>query len=194
MVCKLEWARSFNLNNRCFRAGYGFREFQIGPFLEGQEFSTNLVAKYESSSYNPFVFGVPPCRSTIRYELPLTQFQKDSGLNFNPQTGVLSGRILDVDQYLAQSSSNEPINPEAYYDFVKLPNPRRLNFYGKAYLANDPSEFVEGNFYLDMAVSWDSKRRALMIGPRKIQSDFFIDGKKASNELYFSYLRSNRFI
>jgi hypothetical protein len=200
MPCELRWRRSSNLNTRVFTSGFSYIEFPIGAFQEGQFIRTRIFATYGnplggffSTFYNrrgPYY--CPP--RTIRYELPLTDTQKSLGLNFDSITGTLSGRILDVDAFTGDPLSSTPIDTKTYFDFARRPNPRRLRFYGKAYLLENPNEFIEREFYMDVATSWDSRRRALMIGSRKIQTDFFIEGKKATNEQYFSYLQSRGFI
>jgi len=142
--------------------------------------------------YNTSYYYCPPER--ILYDVPLSQHQKDNGLRFDPETGVLSGRILDVDAFLDGPSANPTITEESYFKYAKRPNPRQVKIYGKAYLESNPNVFIEREFYMSIATSWDSKRRALMIGPNKIQTDFYIEGKKATNEQYYAYLQKKGFV
>lgn len=201
MSCELTWARSENLNSKLFVSGYGFTEIGIGAFQEGQRISTQIKANYGnplggffSYFYNPFRSSYYCLPKTILYDLPLTVNQKANGLSFDPNTGVLSGRILDVDAFIDGESNRKFAEPESYFEYARRPNPRKITFQGKAFLEDDPSVFIEREFYMLVATSWDSRRRALMIGPNKIQSDFYIDGKKATNEQYYGYLQSRGWI
>ena len=201
MSCNLTWARSSNLNTKLFVSGFGFIEIGIGAFQEGQQISTQIKANYGNALggffsyfYNPFGSSYYCLPKTIRYDVPLTPNQKANGLSFDPNTGVLSGRILDVDAFIDGESNRKFAEPESYFEYARRPNPRKITFQGKAYLEDEPDVFIEREFYMLVATSWDSRRRALMIGPNKIQSDFYIDGKKATNEQYYGYLQSRGWI
>jgi len=199
--CKLVWIKSSDLNSKLFLSGFSYREISLGAFQEGQKISVKILAKYQNSSGN-FIsrlynsrnspFYCPPLK--ILYDLFLSEEQKNQGLSFNPSTGILSGRINDVDAFMGDSSSTKRIDSSSYFDFAKKPNPRKITFRAKAYLENNPEEFIERDFFMRVSTSWDSRRRALMIGSRKIESDFYIDGKKATNEQYFSYLQSRKWV
>jgi len=194
-LCSLYWTRSFNLNFASFASGFGFAEVQVGPYLEGSFFNIPIIAKI----YEPILFLGPPCpRRPFKYSIDLTEYQRSQGLSFDEDTGVLSGRILDVDQYVGEINPTTPFRADgpvySYYPIATRPNPRRISFYVKAYFVDNPEEFIDGNFFIDISVNWDTKRRSLMIGPRKIESDFFIEGKPATNEQYYSYLISKNYI
>lgn len=201
MPCELSWKRSSNLNSRIYASGFSYTEINVGAFLEGQRISTRLFARYGNSLGGFFSFFYnrrgpfycPP--RTIRYELPLTERQRQQGLSFDPVTGILSGVILDVDAFVGEDSyRDQNIDHVKYFDFARRPNPRRIRFNGKAYLLQNPNIFIEKEFYMDVATNWDSRRRALMIGPRKIDTEFFIDGKKATNQQYYGNLQSRGLI
>ena len=194
--CGLYWTRSFNLNFASFASGFSFVEVQRGPYLEGSFFSIPIRARYGPRIPLLGRNLCPPRQ--FKYSIDLTDYQRSQGLSFDENTGVLSGRILDIDQYLGEINPNTPFRADgpvySYYPIATRPNPRRISFYVKAYFVNDPEDFIDGTFFMDIAINWNSKRRALMVGPRKIETTFSIDGKKASNEQYYSYLISKKYI
>lgn len=193
--CKLYWTRSLNLNNRSFLSGTSFAEVRVGPYLEGQKLDISVRAMYEP----PIPISLIPCpKRTIRYESSLGEKERISGLNFDKERGIVFGAINDIDQYLSLQQSTIPFQADgkelSYIPVAKRPNPRRITIYIKAYFEDEPDEFIEGNFYMDIAINWNTKRRSLIVGPRAIQTDFFVEGKPASNQQYYSYLQSKKYI
>jgi len=193
--CKLYWTRSFDLNNRSFLSGTSFVEIPVGPYLEGERLDISVKAMYEP----PIPVSLVPCpKRTIRYESSIGGRERLVGLNFDEENGVVFGSVNDVDQYFSQRESVVPFQadgPElSYIPIARRPNPRRITIYIKAYFEDDPEEFIDGNFFMDVSINWDTKRRSLIVGPRAIQTDFFIQGRPATNDQYYSYLQSKNYI
>lgn len=195
ITCDLYWTRSFNLNNASFLSGVNYVEIPVGPYLEGQKFNIPIKASYGPIIPSSLIICPP---RTIKYESSIGEKERGFGLNFDNDTGVLFGRILDIDQYLGEINPNTPFRADgpvySYYPIATRPNPRRIRFYVKAYFVDDPEDFIDGTFFMDIATNWNSKRRSLIIGPRKIETAFSIDGESATNEQYYSYLISKKYI
>lgn len=202
--CVLQWVRSFDLNFQVkptstllIPPNGKFKEYKKGPFEEASFFSSNVLAIY---GY-PKLFGnqIPKRKkyficSPVKYSINLTNFQRTFDIRFNENTGVLSGVISDIDAFIQGSSDNSEFGPEDYFAVARAPNPRKVFFDIKAYVANNPELSITGKFSMEFATSWDSKRRSLILGPRSVNADFLIDGKKATKQQYFSFLQRNRFI
>lgn len=193
-TCDLYWTRSFNLNNSSFLSGVSYVEIPVGPYLEGQQFNIPIRASY--GPIIPTILFTCPQR-TIKYESSIGEKERRFGLDFDNSTGVLSGAINDIDGYLSTTDTVVPFKsdgPLSYLPVARRPNPRRVTFYIKAYFEDNPEEFVDGNFYMDISVNWDTKRKSLIVGPRAIETDFFVDGKPATNDQYYSYLQRQNYI
>lgn len=207
--CSLRWVRSFDLNYRAkptsdllipIGLNGRFKEFKQGPYEEASFFSTNALAIYGI----PRRFGQRTAFSArrqryvkcdeVKYSIDLTDYQRTFDINFNENTGVFSGVISDIDAFIQGSSESSEFGPEDYFPIARAPNPRKVFFNIKAYVESQPSLSITGKFSMEFSTSWDSKRRALLIGPRSINSEFYIDGKKATKQQYFAYLRRSRFI
>jgi hypothetical protein len=207
--CSLRWVRSFDLNFQV-QATSGlvipiglngrFKEYKKGPFEEASFFSTNVLAIYGKLQRFGQRTGLSPRRQKyikceeVKYSIDLTNYQRTFDINFNENTGIFSGVISDIDAFIEGSSDNSEFGPEDFFATARAPNPRKVFFDIKAYVPSQPSISISDKFSMEFSTSWDSKRRALLLGPRSINSEFYIDGKKATKEQYFSYLKRNRFI
>ena len=195
LSCDLYWTRSLNLNNASFLSGVSYVEVPVGPYLEGEQFNIPVKASY--GPIIPSVLVLCPPR-VIKYESSIGEKERRFGLNFDKDNGVLSGTINDIDGYLSTRDVTVPFQadgPEfSYIPIAKRPNPRRIFLYIKAYFEDNPQEFIDGNFFLDISINLDTKRKSLIVGPRAIKTDFFVEGKPATNDQYYAYLQSQNYI
>jgi hypothetical protein len=187
--CNLVWLSNENLN---LRTVLGLQPYFIrqGPYLEGQELNLRIIARYRR--INPLIPGGFITCQPVKYKLNLTTIQKQF-LSFDENTGVLSGNITDIDLFTGLFPSDTPFKEEDYFPISKAPNPRRVVLEGMAYVESIPEISITKTFFFDIAINWNSKRRALLIGPRKLDQNFGINGKPASNEQYYGFLQRQGF-
>jgi hypothetical protein len=191
LTCNLDWKSLPNLNSPVVASGLGYVPQRRGPYIEGQLHRIRLLAKYEIITRN----GPVSC-SRVKYRIFLTEFQQSQGITLNEDTGVLSVDIPDIDAYLDGVAfiPQRNYNSLDYFDIARRPNPRRIFLDIEAYPIRSPQITSRRTFFLDIAVNWDSRTRAFLIGPRKIDTQFAIDGRFASNEQYYSFLKSEKYI
>jgi hypothetical protein len=189
--CNLSWKTGPDLNRPAYPSGLSYSFVKKGPYIEGTLHRIKLIAKYEKMTQN----GLVSC-SKMKYRSFLTEFQVSQGVSLEEDTGILSVNIFDIDAYLDGLSSEPQKNYNSldYFDIARRPNPRRIFIDVETYPIKSPENTSRRTFFLDIATNWNSRRRAFLIGPRKIDTKFAIDRKLATNEQYYAFLQSRKYI